>query len=226
MKRIQKVLPGKKPVIFIDNRELNSNVARHLKDFDIEIREKQLDVGDYILSDRVCCERKTIRDFLQSIMNQRIFNQLENISNSYEKPVLILEGNPDLLFIERNMHANTIRGVLASIAIDYGIPIIWTQNSRETAAQLSWIAKREQGQEKREIQIRSNKKNSSLSEQQEFLISGLPHISNTLSKRLLKKFKTPKKVFTAKPETLMKVDKIGEKKAERIRRILDSEYKT
>ncbi len=224
MKKIQKVLPGRKPVIFVDKRERSSNITRHLKEFDLEIREKQLEVGDYILSDRVCCERKTIQDFLQSITNQRIFRQLESLASSYEKPILILEGNQDTLFTERNMHANTIRGVLASVAIDYGIPIIWTQNSMETAAQLNWIAKREQELEKREIQIRSNKKNSCLSEQQEFLISGLPHVSNTLSRRLLERFKTPKRVFTARAEQLLKIDKIGEKKAEKIRRILDSEY--
>ena len=224
--KIQKILPNEngKPIIFVDTREMASTVTNFLSDLDAEVRTVQLEIGDYILSDRVVCERKTVRDFLQSIINQRIFGQLEGIKKSYEKPVLIIEGNPEMLFLERDIHENTIRGVLSSIAIDYSIPILWTQNAKETAAQLFWIANREQVLGKREIQIRASKKSYPLKQQQEYLLAGLPFVSNTLSKRLLKHFKTPKKVFTASAEQLMKVEKIGRKKAEMIKKILNSKY--
>ena len=71
--KIQETLRCGKPVIFVDNRELKSNVARHLKEHDALVREAQLEVGDYICSERIACERKTISDFIASIKNQRIF---------------------------------------------------------------------------------------------------------------------------------------------------------
>jgi len=215
---------AKKAVIYVDNREIRSRVLEHLKDFNVFVEPKQLKVGDYICSDRVCVERKTVSDFLQSMFNQRIFDQLSSLSDSFERPVLILEGSPEMLFSERKIHANTVRGMLSAIAVDFGIPIIWTHDARETAAQIFWIANREQVLEKREPSIRANKKACTLAKQQEFLVAGLPNINAKLSRRLLKKFKTVKKVFSAKEERLMKVEKIGKEKARRIREVLNSEY--
>jgi len=213
-----------KPVIYVDNREMKSFTFESLKGFDAKLEPKQLKVGDYICSDRVCIERKTVSDFIQSMFNQRIFEQLSSLSESFERPVLIIEGNSKALFSERNIHANTVRGILSAIAIDFGIPIIWTHNSKETAAQVFWIANREQILEKREPSIRANKKARTLAKQQEFLVAGLPSVNSKLSKRLLKEFKTVKNVFTAEQEKLINVDKIGKEKAKKIHDVLNSEY--
>jgi len=221
----QKILKGEKVVILADHREIASNVTRHLRQHDAEIREIQLKTGDYRISERVAVERKAIPDFLQSIIDQRLFKQMEELACSYEKPVLILEGNPEGMFLERNMHANTVRGVLSSIAIDYRIPIIWTHNSKETAAQIYWMAYREQVQESRGLQIRCSKKVSSLPQQQEFLVAGLPNVSNVLSKRLLGHFGTVRDVYDATPEELMKVEGIGKEKAKKIWDLINAGYK-
>ena len=34
----------------------------------------------------------------------------------------------------RNVHPNAIRGMIATIAVSYGIPILYTKNSKETLA--------------------------------------------------------------------------------------------
>jgi ERCC4-type nuclease len=210
--------------VVVDHRESRNHVFTHLKGFDAELVSEQLKAGDYICSDRVCVERKTIPDFIQSIIDQRIFRQVSEISECFQNPLLILEGNPDLLFLERNVHPNTIRGALASLAIDQKIPIIWTASAKETANQIYWIAYREQIKDKRKIAIRCPSKSNSMGSQQEFLIAGLPHVNTKLSRNLLKKFKTPKRVFSAKPERLTKVEGIGKGKAKKIWDLLNSEY--
>lgn len=212
----------KKPLIIVDHRE--REILRNLDKERSDLEEKQLQVGDFILSDRVGVERKRVEDFLQSIIDQRLFAQLEDLANTYERPLLILEGNPELLFLERNIHQNTIRGVLASIAIDYKIPIIWTQNSHETAEQILWIAMREQILEKREVAIRANKKAFSLQQMQEYLVAGLPGISTKRAKVLLQQFKTPEKVFRATEKQLMCIDGFGEKMIRKMKDILRSQY--
>jgi ERCC4-type nuclease len=223
-KRVQGVLPSGRVRIFADHREAASNVTRHLRGFDIQLVESQLKVGDYIVSDRVGIERKEIRDFLGSIIDQRLFRQMEELRESFESPVLILEGNPELLFMERDMHANTIRGVLSSIAIDHRIPIIWTRNSRESAAQIFWMAFREQNNLKRSVQIRASKKACSVPDLQEYLVAGLPSVNSTLSKRLLQHFGSVRKVFEASAEELMEVEGIGRKKALAIWKLLNCGY--
>ena len=213
-----------KITVFVDHRE-NNMVPAYMKELGAEVVLKQLMVADFICSDRVAVEKKTCSDFLQSIINQRIFKQMEEISSSFERPLLLLEGNPDMLFVERQIHPNTVRGVISSIAIDYKVPIIWTSNSRETANMVYWIAKREQDDEKRGIQIRAKQRVETLEDQQEFILAGLPSVSNVLSKRLLEHFGSVKKTFNAKQEKLMKVDGIGEEKAKKIWELINARYR-
>ncbi len=219
----QKILKGNEIVIFADTREFSSRVVRELALLNCVVKPKQLEVGDYILSDRVCVERKTSADFLSSIFDQRIFKQMENLKNSYEKPVLVIEGHD--LYSQRNVHPNAVRGALASIAIDYSIPILWTETPEETAALLYWIARREQVEEERALSIRVQKKVPGLKEQQEFLVAGLPGVNTKLARRLLEKFKTPEKVFRASEEKLKKVEGIGDVMAKKIRKVLTEKYK-
>ena len=219
----QKALPTD-TLIYADCREAPSHINQHMEDLGATVSCKQLKVGDYIASDKVCIERKTISDFLGSIMNQRLFRQLDELSSNFESPVLIIEGNPELLWHGSSMHPNAIRGALASITVDYRVPIIWTRHSRETAAQVYWIARREQNKKHNGVSIRGEKRPANLPGQQEFVVAGLPSVNSTLSRRLLEHFGSVKKIFNAKPERLMKVDKIGEKKACQIFELLNSRY--
>ncbi len=221
---VQTTLKGGGITILADTREAGSRVLGFLQEHDADVRQVQLKVGDYICSDRVAVERKTTQDFLQSIFDQRIFTQMAELKESYKRPILIIEGDIEH-FSERNISPNSIRGVLASIAIDYQIPLLWTASQKETAGLIYWIAKREQKGEKRELQVRASKRANGISRQQEFLVAGLPHVSNILARRLLGHFKTPRKVFSASEPKLKKVEKIGKEKARRLSEVLDTPYK-
>jgi ERCC4-type nuclease len=215
---------GKKVEIIADHREKGTKTFQWLKTFDAEIREEQLDVADYIVSEHIGIERKTVDDFLASFFDQRLFGQLGKMAASFEKPLLIIEGEPEMLFGSRKVHPNSIHGVLSSIALDHRIPIIWTHSPRMTAAQIYWIAYREQVKKSDRLQARVCKKNRSAGDHQEFIVAGLPNVNSRLSRRLLKEFGTVRKVFSAKDERLLKVEGIGKKKANAIWCILNQKY--
>ena len=63
------------------------------------------------------------------------------LKKQYDIALLILEGTENMYEI-RNFHPNAIRGMLASIAIDFQVPILQTRNYRDTANLLAIIAKR------------------------------------------------------------------------------------
>ncbi|MBU0953608.1 MAG: hypothetical protein KKA90_04310 [Nanoarchaeota archaeon] len=220
----QTLLPNGQVTVIADSREQQSDVIRNLRQFDLQVQQQVLQVGDYLCSDRVGIERKRVQDFLASMTDMRLFEQLEKMVATFDRPLLLIEGNADSLFLQDGIHENAIRGALASIAIDYKVPIIWTRNSMETAAQIYWIAHREQRGEKRPMRIRVTKKADDLPAQQEFLLAGLPSVSTTLAKRLLDHFGTPQAVFHATIEQLCEVDKIGKKKATKIRELLEKNY--
>ena len=216
----------KRILIYADHREENSGIIAELrKRQDINVEIKQLDIGDFVLSNEVIVERKTIKDFLQSLIDGRLFAQLHALANSdYEKPLMIVEGFDEELYSLRNIHENAIKGAICSIALDYRIPIIFTRSTTETAQYLHIIAKREQIPNSREIGIRKGRKGFSTRELQQLILECLPNVGPTLAKKLLKHFGSVKKVMGASEKRLRKIDNIGEKKAKRIREVIDAEY--
>ncbi len=209
-----------KAIIFTDIRE--TKLLKELADMDIQISAKQLEVGDFLISDRVCIERKTVPDFLESIIDGRLFSQLKELSANFSRPVLIIEG--DNLFGERNIHPNAIKGALNSIAIDFRIPILWTKSISETAEVIAGLAKREQLDLDRSIRHKGVKKAMTESEEQEVFVAGLPSINLTLAKRLLSHFRTIKRIVNAGEKSLQKIEGIGEEKAKRIKRLMERGY--
>lgn len=208
--------------VIIDHREASSRVVREIHKLDLEVEMQQLDVGDFILSERVGVERKTVRDFLQSLIDGRLLDQAKNLAETFERPILILEGEG--LYTERGIHPNAIRGALACITVDYHVSMISTSDEKETAKIIASIVRREQKEEKSEVPIRGERKSLTLSELQRFIVEGLPGISAVLAKRLLSYFGSVEEVMVASEEKLKEVHGIGEEKAREIRRVLDARY--
>lgn len=222
-----KYAPGvaDKVIIYVDTREQASNVVIELKNYeDALIQVKQLEVGDFVLSDEVVVERKTIEDFLGSIIDGRLFSQLVMMSSNYPAPLIILEGNPHELYTTRNVHENAIKGALASIALNYRIPILYSADVNETAKYLYLIAKREQLGVEKEIRLRVGRKGLTQKEQQQFLVEGFPLVGPSLAKALLRKFGTVRAIVGASITELQEVEKMGPKKAAKIHEILNAYF--
>lgn len=209
------------PVVFADTREGNSKVIRHLSEMEIDVKVQAMAVGDYQVSDEVVIERKTAKDFVDSIVDKRLFKQARSLMEEFKRPLIILEGD-DLY--NGMINPNAIRGSIASIALDFGISIIPTRNAQDTAAMIKRIAIREQSGEKTPIQIRTDKKPVNLWEQQLFIIESLPNIGPVNAKNLLEHFGTVANIINASESQLQEVEGIGKKTAVNIRKVVDSKY--
>jgi ERCC4-related helicase len=214
-----------KIIIFADSREQASNIQKELFSHeDVKLITKALDIGDYVLSKDVCVERKTIEDFLNSMIDGRLFTQLNNLRQNYTKPLIILEGNTSELFTLRNIHKNSILGALTSIALDYQVPVLNSKDSTQTADMLYVIAKREQKLNNKEVRIRVGRKGLTLSEQQRFIVEGFPSVGSQLAKSLLEKFGSIKEIVDASEKDLQKLENLGKKKARLIQKVLREKY--
>ena len=213
------------PQIYIDQREIRSTVARELEKLGACIILHTLEVGDYVLSDRVCVERKTTADLLSTFIEEGrdLFAQLGDLSRNYERPIIILEGRD--LYTQRRIHPNAIRGILASIVVDFNISIIPTDNEEETAAIIYTMARREQENKKRIPKVHGKKTSQNLKEQQEYVIAAISNIGPVAAAKLLNHFKQIKAITTASEEELIGVEGIGRKTAKRIIETTQSQYK-
>jgi len=209
--------------VFADTREKGSGVIRELVELGLTVDMQRLDTADYILSNRVGVELKTVQDFVDSIIDKRLLQQLKDLKKSFERPLVIVEGIEDIYSV-RKVHPNAIRGMLATITVSYGIPLLYSKNPKETAGLLLAIARREQDEAGREFSPHSEKKPLTLKEQQEYIVSALPGVGATISKPLLKQFGSVKKVVNATEKELKDVELIGPKKAKAIKDVVEREY--
>ncbi len=234
-----RLVPGDKPIIHADIRERRSRVIHFLKEMGAEVVEEKLIVGDYVVSERVCIERKTVGDLISSIYTGRLFDECKRMRETYSIPVLILEGYLPLIFKISKIPASSIWGALSSIILNFNVRVLPSPNTLSTAGIIYRMAYHEQIKEKSTPTIRSKPKFSNIAEQQIFLLCGLPGIGPNLAKELLKKFKTPIRalnalananvISTGKTEKLAPplgdVQGIGPKKAMKCKKVLVSEYK-
>lgn len=199
--------PIEKPKVIVDYREKNSLIISFLKKLNLDVEIKELKVADYIVKN-VAIERKTIADFISSMINKRLLKQLEELKQ-YANPLLIIEGIEDQeLYNDENgtgMHANAIRGFLLSISLKHKIPILFTKNYKDTARFINVIAKKQE----REISTNAKKKARNKKEQMQFILEGFPGIGPKTSRKLLKEFKSLQQIFNSPLEDLQKL--IGKK---------------
>ncbi|MFH1789364.1 MAG: DEAD/DEAH box helicase [Candidatus Altiarchaeota archaeon] len=213
---------GEGVTIFVDARERSQTILEWLKE-KANVRFQNIPVGDYLVSDRVVVERKTIKDFLQSLVDKRLLAQMREMTRNFPNVVLVLEGHEDL-FAERNIHPNAIRGVLASLVVDFGVAIVPTRDEVDSAAFIYALAKREQEDEGRIVSLRGERKPYSLSERQIFMVESLPNVSAVLARRLLARFGSVQALVNASESELMSVEGIGDAKASEIRKVLKSKF--
>jgi Fanconi anemia group M protein len=209
------------PKIIADYREKGSGVIRELSKQDIDVELKSLDVADYVLSEDAAVEYKTVQDFVDSVVDGRLLDQVKSL-RQYKKPLVIVEGTDDM-YAKRKIHPNAIRGMLLTIMLNYNIGVLQTRSAHETAAFMKHLAKREQEDSGSTYQYHSSKP-LTLEERQEYVVAAMPGVGNKIAKPLLDQFGTIKRLVNASVEELKEVELIGEKKAEQLRELFDATY--
>src|SRR3990167_8002104 len=98
---------------------------KQLIELGISLRLERLESADFLCSTQCGVEFKTIDDFVLSIVDGRLMEQLKNLKANFSKPLIIIQVDQDIYSL-RKVHPNAIRGMLATIPISFGIPILQT----------------------------------------------------------------------------------------------------
>ena len=195
----KKLKKEKKQKIIIDNHEKNSLVASELASLGFQIEFSHLPVADYLVND-VAVERKTISDLKSSVISKRIISQLLELKQ-YPKNILLIEGFDESVY-EGLLHENAFRGFLLSVAVDFQVPMIFTQNEKDTAKYLAVLAKKHLS---KEVSFRPSKIAFSSDEQIQYILEGFPNVGPVKAKKLLKKFKSLKNIISASINDLQEI---------------------
>ena len=200
---------NKIPHIIVDTREQKLSKILDSKKDRITYENKQLDIADVVVSDELAIERKEGFDFVSSIVDNRLFEQIMRLQETYNTPILILEGLNDNVFENVGMKISSIYGALAFISYKLGIAVIPTRNIEDTAIVVERVAYREQIKGGAILLARKAPKGMSIEERRTFIIEGLVDIGPKKAKSLIEEYKTPHKVFKAIKHTEITYTRTG-----------------
>jgi DNA excision repair protein ERCC-4 len=183
---------------------------------------KTLPIGDYIVAPETIIERKSIRDLMASVFDGRLFDQCTRLKEHFENPIVLMEGNVDEVE-EITENPLIFYGAISTVSLDFKIPIIPTPSASHTAKLLVSMCSRKNAH--KGPYLKKIKKSSNLEKQQLSSLCSLPGIGEKFAVRMLEKFGTPLKVFTATTAELAKVEGLGETRAKKIKKVLDTKSK-
>ena len=205
--------------IIVDDREKKSGIPDLLKAIGMKIELKTLVIGDYIVAPETVVERKSIHDFVSSIFDGRLFDQCSRLKEHFQNPIILLEGNVDEIE-EITENPLVFYGAMSSVVIDFKIPIIPTPNASHTAKLLVSMTSRKDSS--KGPFLKKIRKSNDLERQQLSSLCSLPGVGEKTAIRMLAKFGSPLKVFSASSAELAKIEGLGEARAKKIKKMLES----
>lgn len=200
---------------------------------DVQIQIKKLEIGDYLCAEHVVIERKSAADFVASILDKRLFEQVTQMTMHYQTAILVLEG--DAYDTRSAIKPEALDGALSYLVTLAGISLVPTSSAQHTARVIATIARHAQHGLGYEIPLRYNKPKqvhhhekdglkNRVYRQQQFLVEGLPGVGPERARTLLKRFGSPQSIFQASPEDMQSVKGIGEKAMNEISKVMTTSY--
>jgi ERCC4-type nuclease len=208
-------------VILVDDRERPSGVADELgKLSGVLVRIEHLAVGDYNIDGSVLVERKSAKDFAQSLTDGRLFRQAKQMADSPLRTAYILEGSrADWLGL--GVSRESIQGALVTLMLIFDIPVFRSSDPAESARLIFYIGSQlARLRDPEHVPYREAKAKRKKSQQLRVL-QGLPRVGPDRAKRLLQRFKTVRACFSASKAELLEVEGIGPKTAAAIDQVIN-----
>ena len=223
----------------IDSREdstLTEYVITRAREMNISFEKCWLDIGDYIFN-TVCFEAKSSFDFLQSVNNKRLWNQLDNMDRAFDNNLVIVYGSfdsalrqqPDWAKIKMNrvayrmMMKKKFYGSMGKIILDTDCSLIWVKDAKTAAEIICTVCKKEP--HNREVYTPRNVKRINTSDLRIDVLSMIKGISPKKAKLMLDKFGSIMEIGEASIEELCELDGVGKTLAERVLTTLHKETK-
>lgn len=183
----------------------------------LDVRMVHLDAGDYLLDNAVLVERKTIGDFVGSLVDGRLFPQAARLAHSRYRSLLLIEGpRPRSM---SDVHPHALEGALVSLAAMWRLPVLHSSEPEHSLLILRLLA-HQVSRTQQPVLRRFDRKPKRLASRRLFLLQGLPGVGPALAHRLLCHFGSIEGVLSADASDLAEVRGIGAGKAARIRELV------
>jgi len=223
-------------MLIIDSREnskLSKLIIKRANKKNIPNEKKWLEIGDYVIGD-VCFEAKSASDFIGSVINKRIWVQLDNMDRCYKKNFVVIYGTiNDAMKVTKYMknagpnYKEILRtqfiGAIGRIRLDYDVEVIWRNNIIDAVDEIITIAK--MAPVERNVINPTLLKRVATNDVRLDMLTTIKGVSNKKAKAILKEHGCIMEIGDCNLDELTKIDGIGSVIADRINSVLNSEKK-
>ena len=220
--------------LIIDSRE-NSNlyefIVSEASKMNIPTEKQWLEIGDYVFSD-MAFECKSAVDFLQSVINKRLWNQIDNMDRHYEHSFVIIHGSlKDVLQynkfvkmdIPQNLLINKFYGGIGKISLDTDCSVMWFENEKLAAKIILTLCKMRPID--RKVISPSLLKRFTTEDLRVNLLCSIKGVSESKAKKLMAAYGSIMEIGEAPIGEMTNIEGLGLSVAERIHNVLNSENK-
>jgi len=209
--------PGELRIV-VDDREGPSGLPAAVQSVWPDTVVGRLPVGDVEVGPRILVERKTVRDFVASLDDGRLFRQAYALNSVCGRPLIIIEGEDATEVL--GLSPESLQGVLLSLLVGYRIPLLRTGSVAETAVIVGRIARQERKRLARTT--RRDRQPASPGRQALDILGTIPGIGDERARRLVDEFGGVRAVANATEKDLSRVKGIGPVSARAATRALGS----
>lgn len=208
--------------ITIDDRENSPEIVEEFSRLDVAVSIERLNQGDYLIDDHFLFERKTLSDLAASIIDGRLFRQVNFLSllNNREEKIrcaLLIEGSTSSLS-SSNVDRRAIQGAILQISLFKGIPILRAMNPRESARIMAYAGNQNERMKiPKHVTISTGKFVHNKRRAQLMLLQSLPGVGPERANELLKTFGSVNKILQATEKELAETKYIGKTTAQKIK---------
>ena len=204
-------------MITIDEREKRSGIVQELQSMNIPIETTTLEMADYIINETTYIERKTVPDFLESLKDGRLFDQVARLRRAEKRAVLLIEG-------PRLPGSNRVRNALCTISVQWYMPILRSVGIKGTAWFLAKIHSNAEI-DTNPVHEYDYRPKRIFSSHQERMLTQLKDIGPETARRLLDHFGNIANIINAEEDELKKVHGIGDFHARQIRMLSETDLR-
>lgn len=207
--------------LIVNSKERGSELIPLLETEEVLFAFSQLKYADFLIGGRIAIIRRTSEEFAVDLKNKMVYRNLPFFKREYTEPLYIIEGKE---LAVNGTPLPTIRSAITHISSVSRIPIIRTEDAKETARYLALLVK----QAKFSEPVVQRAAAEELEEEQPApwqveLLTHLPDVDRILAARMMKRFGTLRGVLDAKTSEMQKIKGLGPKKTEKIKKALVSQ---
>ena len=200
----------------IDSREPDDLKHRDWG-FDTEV-VGNMKVGDFVISETICIERKEINDLVGSLDN-RVWEQVVNMEENYDINILVVHGKVSDLST-RNMEPRKISAVygsLARLSITYDVNVYWFRDYSQFVKMVKKLHSKGGDKDRRE---KPHIEKRNFRDDRVNVVCGIYGVGYETAKNLLEELDSVAGVAQASEQELRGAKGVGEKTAKKIHDIM------